>query len=134
MKKSKKNSKRTLIIVSILLVVVGLFILFKASTWGIYKSLLSDIGSFDNVVDGYKNNEEVVIYKKTANDRVEFKWFSVGNYFDNFKHDSSASTEWSETYYQYDGEDKAGMLSAGTFTSLVEATKEDILSRISGVN
>ena len=55
MKKNKSKNK-SLIIVFILLIVIGLFILFKASTWGIYKSLLSDIGDMHEVIDGYKRS------------------------------------------------------------------------------
>ena len=124
----KKN--KSLIIVSILLVVVGLFILFKVSCWAVYNSLITDIGSFDEVMGGYKNSSDILIEKKEVSNYLEFKWFDVGNYFDEFKHAPEMTTEWNETYYQYDGEQKIGMLSVGTFESLVEASKNDDLTII----
>jgi len=132
MKKKNKSKNKSLIIVCVLLVVVGLFILFKASTWGIYKSLLSDIGDMHEVIDGYKNSEDITIEKKEADEYLEFEWFDVGNYFKQFKHEPSQTTEWNETYYQYDGEKKVGMFSVGTFESLLNGIKEDELVFIGG--
>ena len=119
------KSKKSLIITGVLLFIIGIFILFKVSVLSIYRSCISDIGDVHEVIDGYKNSEDIKIDEKEALEYLEFKWLDVGNYFKQFKHDDSQTTEWSETYYQYDGENKVGMLSVGTFDSLVEASKND---------
>ena len=119
------KNKKSFIVISILLLVVGLYILFKASIWGIYSSLLNDIGDINETIYGYKNSEDISIYKKEYNDRLEYNQLSVGNYFKDFKYDADASTEFAETYYQYDGDKKVGMFSVGTFHSLVEASETD---------
>lgn len=124
------KSKKSLIITGVLLFIIGIFILFKVSVWSIYRSCISDIGDMHEVIDGYKNNEDIKIDEKEALEYLEFKWFDVGNYFKQFKIDDSQTTEWNETYYQYDGENKVGMLSIGTFESLVEASKNDDLTII----
>ena len=119
------KSKKSLIITGVLLFIIGIFILFKVSVLSIYRSCISDIGDMHEVIDGYKNSEDIKIGEKEALEYLEFKWLDVGNYFKQFKHDDSQTTEWSETYYQYDGENKVGMLSVGTFDSLVEVSKND---------
>lgn len=119
------KSKKSLIITGVLLFIIGIFILFKVSVLSIYRSCISDIGDVHEVIDGYKNSEDIKIGEKEALEYLEFKWLDVGNYFKQFKHDDSQTTEWSETYYQYDGENKVGMLSVGTFDSLVEVSKND---------
>ena len=119
------KSKKSLIITGVLLFIIGIFILFKVSVLSIYRSCISDIGDVHEVIDGYKNSEDIKIGEIEALEYLEFKWLDVGNYFKQFKHDDSQTTEWSETYYQYDGENKVGMLSVGTFDSLVEVSKND---------
>ena len=119
------KSKKNLIIIGVLLFIIGVFILFKVSIWSIYRSCISDIGDMNEVVEGYKNSEDINIDKKDASEYLEFEWFDVGNYFKQFKHEPSQTTEWNETFYQYDGDKKIGMLSIGTFDSLVEASKSD---------
>ena len=120
-----KNKKKILIIVAIILFIVGVFIIFKAAVWGVYKSCVSDIGDFSEMIKGYKNSENITINKKEYTDYLEYKWFDVGNFFTDFNRDPNVSTEYSETYYQYEGDKKVGMLSVGTFESLLKATKED---------
>ena len=128
------KSKKSLIITGVLLFIIGIFILFKVSVWSIYRSCVSDIGDMHEVIDGYKNNEDIKIDKKEALEYLEFKWFDVGNYFKQFKIDDSQTTELNETYYQYDGENKVGMLSIGTFDSLVEASKNDDITIFSSMD
>ena len=123
----KKNKNKSLVIVSILLIVVGVFILFKVSVWSIYRSLITDIGDMNEIIDSYKNNEDITIEEKEVSEYLEFEWFDVGNYFKQFKHEPSQTTEWNETFYQYDGDKKIGMLSVGTFESLLNGIKEDEL-------
>lgn len=119
------KSKKSLIITGVILFIIGIFMLFKVSVLSIYRSCISDIGDVHEVIDGYKNSEDIKIGEKEALEYLEFKWLDVGNYFKQFKHDDSQTTEWSETYYQYDGENKVGMLSVGTFDSLVGVSKND---------
>lgn len=120
-----KNKKKILIIVAIILFIVGIFIMFKAAVWGVYKSCIYDIGDFSEMIEGYKNSEDITIKQKEYNDYLDYKWFSVGNFFVDFNHDPNVSTEYNETYYQYEGNKKVGMLSVGTFESLVDAIHKD---------
>lgn len=127
-----KNKNKSLVIVCILLIVVGVFILFKVSVWSIYRSLITDIGDMHEIIDNYKNSEDITIEEKEVSEYLEFEWFDVGNYFKQFKHEPSQTTEWNETFYQYDGDKKIGMLSVGTFESLLNGIKEDELMFIGG--
>ena len=122
-----KNKNKSLVIVCILLIVVGVFILFKVSVWSIYRSLITDIGDMHEIIDSYKNNEDITIEEKEVSEYLEFEWFDVGNYFKQFKHEPSQTTEWNETFYQYDGDKKIGMLSVGTFESLLNGIKDNEL-------
>lgn len=120
-----KNKRKILIIAAIILFIVGIFIMFKAAVWGVYKSCIYDIGDFNEMIEGYKNSEDITIKQKEYTDYLDYKWFSVGNFFADFNHDPNVSTEYNETYYQYEGNKKVGMLSVGTFESLVDAIHKD---------
>ena len=55
------KSKKSLIITGVLLFIIGIFILFKVSVLSIYRSCISDIGDVHEVIDGYKNSEDIKI-------------------------------------------------------------------------
>lgn len=122
------KNRKILLIIGILLFFSGMFILFKAAVYGVYKSSLSDIDNLENIIEEYRNSEEVTITSKNADEYMELDGFRIGNYFSQFKYDDEASVGDFDVYYQYNGDDKSGMLSIGTFVQLIDAAGDDEVS------
>lgn len=122
------KNKKILLTIGILLFVVGMFILFKAAIYGIYRSCISDIDNLDSVMEGYRNFEDIAVVNESYNDYLEYDDYKIGNFFKNFHFDKDASVNKINVYYQYDkNNDRIGMFSTSTFVQLVDASFNDDL-------
>lgn len=127
------KKRRVIIIIGIVVgICLLLFLLFKVGLFYVYKSSVSSLGEYlEEFVQGYSNSEEVSITKSEASEYLDFGDYKIGNYFKDFKEDDTDTGDFN-VYYQYKDDEKVGMLSAGTFVSLVDVPSSDDITLFRG--